>query len=196
MKRILAVALDAERAAPRETPAGLEELREAAKDVLAILERVVTDSESQHPGGWGPDVTTVEDLRDCQWVLRAALATRGNAGGLDRTAEVAAALAEVGLPSDDSVAGLIRHHRNNEAAAQGGWKLAYDALLARESAGAGLVRGLQVAADALAILADEANWQKSDAVAVSALSIARYAKWEVDAALAAARRPAAEGSEE
>lgn len=46
----------------------------------------------------------------------------------DRTAEVAAALAEVGLPLTASVADLIRHHRNNEAAANGGWKLAYDAL--------------------------------------------------------------------
>lgn len=48
-------------------------LREAVNDVLVTLDRVVNDAESQHPGGWGPDVTTVADLRDCQDVLRAAL---------------------------------------------------------------------------------------------------------------------------
>ena len=51
-------------------------LREAVEDVLTTLERVATDSESQHPGGWGPDVTTVADLRDCQAILRAALAAQ------------------------------------------------------------------------------------------------------------------------
>ena len=58
---------------PRDRQVGL---REAVEDVLTTLERVVTDSESQHPGGWGPDVTTVADLRDCQAVLRAALAAQ------------------------------------------------------------------------------------------------------------------------
>lgn len=57
----------------RERPVALDaELREAVDDVLVTLQRVVDDSESQHPGGWGPDVTTVADLRDCIRVLRAA----------------------------------------------------------------------------------------------------------------------------
>jgi len=44
-----------------------------AEDVLVKLGLVVADSESQHPGGWGPDTTTVAYLRDCQRVLRAAV---------------------------------------------------------------------------------------------------------------------------
>ena len=28
-----------------------------------VIEAVLTDAESQHPGGWGPDVTTVAFLR-------------------------------------------------------------------------------------------------------------------------------------
>ena len=38
-----------------------------------------------------------------------------------------AALDAVGLPRAAGVDGLIRHHRNNEAAAQGNWKIAFDA---------------------------------------------------------------------
>jgi hypothetical protein len=52
----------------RERPVSLD----AIDDVLVTLQRVVDDSESQHPGGWGPDVTTLADLRDCIRVLRAA----------------------------------------------------------------------------------------------------------------------------
>jgi len=32
--------------------------------VEALLRVVIDDAESQHPGGWGPDVTTVAVLRD------------------------------------------------------------------------------------------------------------------------------------
>lgn len=52
----------------------IEGWREDIEDVLLTLDQVVNDSESQHPGGWGPDVTTVALLRDCQALLRAVLA--------------------------------------------------------------------------------------------------------------------------
>ena len=61
------------------TDRDVDDLIAAAQDVLVTLERVVTDSESQHPGGWGPDITTVADLRDCQRILRAALEARSTA---------------------------------------------------------------------------------------------------------------------
>lgn len=81
--------------APDERQAGL---RSAVEDVLTTLERVVTDSESQHPGGWGPDVTTVADLRDCQAVLRAALAAQVPAQEERQVTALSGALAAV---SDD-----------------------------------------------------------------------------------------------
>ena len=54
------LAIEAEAVAPLE--AEITRLRTA-------IQAVLDDAESQHPGGWGPDVTTVE-------FLRAALAGR------------------------------------------------------------------------------------------------------------------------
>ena len=53
----------------RETLTPTDPLREA----LDALDRILADSESQHPGGWGPDVTTVADLRIARDDILAAL---------------------------------------------------------------------------------------------------------------------------
>lgn len=50
----------------RATPAPLD-VRAAVEKLTAILD----DAESQHPGGWGPDVTTVASLRAVRDALAA-----------------------------------------------------------------------------------------------------------------------------
>jgi hypothetical protein len=37
--------------------------------VAVLLTVILDDSESQHPGGWGPDVTTVVELREARNAL-------------------------------------------------------------------------------------------------------------------------------
>lgn len=51
-------------------------LRKASRQAVDLLQRVIDVSESQHPGGWGPDVTTVELLRNARAALRPALSPR------------------------------------------------------------------------------------------------------------------------
>lgn len=41
------------------------------REIRSIIERVVQDAESQHPGGWGPDVTTVAQLKDALEAMKA-----------------------------------------------------------------------------------------------------------------------------
>ena len=42
------------------------DLRSALERIAAKVTEVIEDSESQHPGGWGPDVTTVAVLREAR----------------------------------------------------------------------------------------------------------------------------------
>lgn len=100
------------------------DLREALSGILDMLE---PECRYDHHGNC--QAHYVE--KPCRVAeARAALGVPVSPEG-PREREVADALAAVGLPPDASVEGLIRHHRNNEAAASGGWKLAYDNLVAK-----------------------------------------------------------------
>jgi hypothetical protein len=58
-----AVALAQAEKAARVYGAEIERLQAHVQGLEDAITRVVQDAESQHPGGWGPDVTTVAYLK-------------------------------------------------------------------------------------------------------------------------------------